>query len=319
MTDFSDRELTVTRLINAPRELVFEVWTDPRHLAAWWGPRGFVTDIQNSNIAPGGGLTFTMKGPDGHVWPNHILYLEVERPARLVWSHGSHEGKEEGRFLNTVTFADEGGRTRLTMTARLPSKEIRDALVRDVNAAEAGKQTIDKLEEYLASAEQDQFTLTRIFAAPRDRVWRAWTEREALAQWWGPKDFGFGVAAFDLRPGGVFLYRVDGPEGTPMAGTTWAKFVFREISAPERLAWVSSFCDERGETIRFPLFADWPLEVFTVLTLAEKDGRTTLTLRATPINATDAERERFAGFRASMRIGYAGTWDKLDAFLQRAA
>lgn len=142
-------------------------------------------------------------------------------------------------------------------------------------------------------------------------MWAAWTERERMAAWWGPNGMTLGVAAWDLRPGGVFHYWLEAPAG----GKMWGRFVFREIAAPERLVFVSSFSDENGGLIRHPMSATWPLEVFNVLTLTERDGRTTLTLRGGPINASEIERQTFQENRGNLRQGFAGTWSQLDAYL----
>jgi uncharacterized protein YndB with AHSA1/START domain len=162
--------------------------------------------------------------------------------------------------------------------------------------------------------ETQEFTVTRTVAAPREKVWRAWTEAESLARWWGPKGCTLRVVKLDLRPGGVFHYAMAVP-GQEMFG----RFVFREIVAPERLVFVVSFSDAAGGITRAPfpqLQGKWPLEVLNVVTFAEENGATTLTLRGGPINATEEERAIFAGHTESMRQGFGGTFDQLDEFLR---
>ncbi|MBW3624243.1 MAG: SRPBCC domain-containing protein [Armatimonadetes bacterium] len=156
-----------------------------------------------------------------------------------------------------------------------------------------------------------EFVVTRDFDAPRDLVWRAWTEADRLMRWFGPKGFAMHVAEMDLRPGGAFHYGLRSPNGQEM----WGKWVFREIAPPERLAFLASFADEAGNTIRAPFSAEWPLELLSTVTFDERDGRTTLTMRSVPVNATEAERRTFeAGFK-SMQAGWGGTLDQLDAHL----
>jgi uncharacterized protein YndB with AHSA1/START domain len=165
--------------------------------------------------------------------------------------------------------------------------------------------------------ETQEFTLTRTFAAPRERVWRAWTDAESLARWWGPKGCALRVVGLDLRPGGVFHYAMAVQPGQEMFG----RFVFREIVAPERLTFVVSFSDAAGGITRAPfpqLQGKWPLEVLNVVTFTEENGATTVTLRGGPINATEEERAIFAGHTDSMRQGFSGTFDQLDEFLQGA-
>jgi uncharacterized protein YndB with AHSA1/START domain len=153
--------------------------------------------------------------------------------------------------------------------------------------------------------------ITWVFDAPRGLVWKAWTEPERLARWWGPKGFTMLKAMLDLRPGGLFHYGMRSPDGQEM----WGKFVYREIAAPERMVFVNSFSDEKGGTTRAPFAATWPLDVLNTLTLAESGGKTTLTLRGAPLNATDEERATFAAAGKSMEQGFAGTFEQLDTYL----
>lgn len=155
-------------------------------------------------------------------------------------------------------------------------------------------------------------TLTRAFNAPRDIVFKAWTEPERLAKWWGPKGFDFVVASMDLRPGGAFHYCMRGPNGMEM----WGKLVYEEIVAPERLVFVNSFSDKDGGLTRHPMSATWPLEIHNTLTLTEENGKTTLTLHGGPVNATEAERQTYAAGRSGLQQGMAGSFAQLDAYLE---
>jgi len=160
----------------------------------------------------------------------------------------------------------------------------------------------------------EDFVISRVFDAPRERVWKAWTSAEALAQWWGPKGCTIRVIKLDFRLGGVFHYAMAYRPGHEMYG----RFVYREIAAPGRLVFINSFSDAEGGITRapFPQLGDrWPLEVLNNMTLTEKDGKTTLTLRGGPINATDEERKTFVGMFDSMRKGFGGTFDQLTAHL----
>jgi uncharacterized protein YndB with AHSA1/START domain len=158
-----------------------------------------------------------------------------------------------------------------------------------------------------------EFVVTREFDAPRDLVFRAWTEAERLGRWWGPKGFTMLACTLDLRPGGVFHYGMRSPDGRAM----WGKWVFREVAEPERLVFIASFSDEAGGTTRNPFAAEWPLEVLSTLTFAEQGGKTTLTMRAAPLNATEAERKAFEAGHESMRKGWAGTLDQLAEHLAK--
>jgi uncharacterized protein YndB with AHSA1/START domain len=161
------------------------------------------------------------------------------------------------------------------------------------------------------AAPKSEFTITRVFNAPRTLVFDAWTEASRLAQWWGPKGSTLKVAKLDLRPGGTFLYSMLTPDGREM----WGKFVYREIVPPERLVLVNSFSDASGNIVRAPFSPDWPLEILNVMTLTEEGGRTTLSLTGGPINASEAECRKFDSWHDSMRQGFGGTFDQLEAYL----
>lgn len=148
VSNTADREIGTTRIFDAPRELVWEVWTDPNHIARWWGPRGFTNTIKKMDVKPGGIWQFIMHGPDGVDYPNKIVYLEIKKPERLVYNHGE-EGKPEF-FRVTVTFEDQSGKTKLSMKGLFKTKAERDEVVEKYGAIEGMKQNMDRLENYLA-------------------------------------------------------------------------------------------------------------------------------------------------------------------------
>jgi uncharacterized protein YndB with AHSA1/START domain len=143
------RTIVTTRVFDAPRELVFAAWSDPEHLAQWWGPNGFTTTTHAFDMRPGGVWRFVMHGPDGRDYQNRITYEEIVAPERLVYSHGGDEDVEPVQFRVTVTFEDLGGKTRLTMRALFPSAAERDRVVKEYDAAEGGKQTLARLAQHL--------------------------------------------------------------------------------------------------------------------------------------------------------------------------
>ena len=155
-----------------------------------------------------------------------------------------------------------------------------------------------------------ELVITRILNAPRDLVFKMWTEARHLEKWWGPKGFNIIVKKFDLQPGGTFLYCMAG-DGFEM----WGKFTYLEIAGPEKLVFINSFSDKDGNITRAPFSATWPLEVMNTLTLTEENGKTTLTVRGGPHNATDEERKMFESMFESMNQGFGGTFEQLDAYL----
>ena len=143
--DEESRSISGTRVFDAPRELVFDVWTDPNHIANWWGPRGFTTTTHVMDVRPGGEWRFIMHGPDGTDYDNEIVYLEVVRPERLVYTHGPAP-----IFDVTVTFTEEGGKTRVTMRSIFASAAVRDQVAEEFGAIEGMNETLDRLVEYVA-------------------------------------------------------------------------------------------------------------------------------------------------------------------------
>src|ERR1043166_3431683 len=144
------------------------------------------------------------------------------------------------------------------------------------------------------------FVISRPFDPPRDKVWKSWTDREQLLRWFGPKGFQMTTATLDFRPGGVFHYCLQSPEGHEM----WGKFVYREIAAPERIVLVNSFSDNAGGLTRHPLSATWPLEMLSITSFQEQGGKTTITVEWSPLNATDEEQKTFDGARDGMKGGW---------------
>jgi len=149
----ADREIIISRDFDAPRELVWEAWINPEHVAQWWGPRGFSTTIEVMDVRPGGIWKHVMHGPDGADYPNLSTFTEVVKPERIVYQHGgSRKGDPGVQFESTWTFeALDSGKTRLTIHMVFPTAEARDRVVREFGAIEGGKQTLARLAEFLAT------------------------------------------------------------------------------------------------------------------------------------------------------------------------
>jgi uncharacterized protein YndB with AHSA1/START domain len=167
----------------------------------------------------------------------------------------------------------------------------------------------------LAETKSADFVISRIFDAPRDLVWKCFADPERMKEWFGPKGSVIVAWKMDFRVGGTYHGAMRAGGGPPM----WAKFVYREIVAPERLVWVHSFSDEAGNLTRHPLSPTWPLELLTTVTLEDAPGgKTRLTLRWSPLNASQEERETFDAAHDSMRGGWGGSFERLDAYLAGA-
>jgi uncharacterized protein YndB with AHSA1/START domain len=143
------REIVQMREYEAPRELVWEAWTRPEHVDKWWGPDGFVTRTESMDVRSNGIWRFIMTGPDGTIFPNHISYMDVAAPERLIYAHGA-EADAPAHFHVTAIFeALDATRTRVTMTSLFPTKAARDVVVEKYGAIEGGKQTLARLAYHL--------------------------------------------------------------------------------------------------------------------------------------------------------------------------
>ncbi len=143
------REIVMSRLFDAPRELVFDAWTKAEHLAQWWGPRGFSLTTHEIDVRPGGVWRFTMHGPDGVDYRNRIVFLEIVKPERLSYKHDPEKGTEPVNFQVSVTFFEMGGQSGVTVRMLFPSAAAREHVVKKYGADEGLKQTLERLAEHL--------------------------------------------------------------------------------------------------------------------------------------------------------------------------
>lgn len=145
MSTSDPRDLSVSRLIRASREQVFDVWTQPDHIKNWWGPEGFTNTISKMDVVPGGEWHLVMHGPDGKDYKNKSVFKEVVRPERLVIDHVSGP-----KYEMTVTFEEKGKDTLLTISMRFETAQLRDTMIREVGADKGLIENVDKLERYIA-------------------------------------------------------------------------------------------------------------------------------------------------------------------------
>jgi uncharacterized protein YndB with AHSA1/START domain len=167
-------------------------------------------------------------------------------------------------------------------------------------------------------AQSEAFSLTHKFSAARDLVFRAFTRAAHLRKWWGPSGFTVAVCRFDRRPGGVFHYSMQAPAGHRMGDRpVWSKFVYQEIALPERLVLLSAFSDEDGGLTRHPTRPTWPMQVRSDFTFTEQNGQTTVTLCATPHEATELERNTFTASRALVQKDVKESFSQLERYLAK--
>jgi uncharacterized protein YndB with AHSA1/START domain len=167
----------------------------------------------------------------------------------------------------------------------------------------------------MATDVKNDFVITRVFDAPRETVWRCFTEPERMKEWFGPKGSTVVASNMDLRVGGTYHGALRAGDGPVM----WAKFVYREVAPLERLVWEHSFSDEGGGLTRHPLSPTWPLKLLTTVTFEDAGaGKTKLTLRWSPLDASEEEQKTFDAAHDGMRTGWGGSFEQLDAYLRRA-
>ena len=145
----TEKEMIFSRIVNAPRELVFDVWTIQEHVEKWWGPDGFTTTSKQFELKPEGVWLFTMHGPDGIDYPNKIVFMEIDRPAKLVYRHSDDEGVEPVRFHSEVTFEEENGKTLITMHMIMETAEMLTKVVEEYGAYEGAIQHLARMRDYL--------------------------------------------------------------------------------------------------------------------------------------------------------------------------
>ena len=305
--------LTITRILNAPREVVFKAWTDPAQLAQWWSPHGFTRSVSELDARPGGVMRGAMRGPDGTAYPDTGMFHEIVPPERLVFTSvgiADEAGRPLLEVRNTVTFDDLGRRTKLTLHAEVvtAAPEVAGALA---GMAEGWSQSLDKLAEYLATGavapseprltgvltlpSDRSIAHTRIFDAPRDRVFQVYTDPQRIPQWWGPKRHTTVVDQMDVRPGGVWRFvtrYADGHE-EDFHGE------YREIAPPARLVQTFEWEGMPGHV------------AVETMTLEDLNGQTRMTLTST----FDSVEDRDGTIESGMEDGARESWDRLAALL----
>jgi uncharacterized protein YndB with AHSA1/START domain len=254
-----------------------------------------------------------MRAPDGSIYPMKGTFTEVSPPENICFTSGALDGQGKLLFdvLTPVTFAERHGKTILTLEARV-TQQTPEAAPHLAGMNVGWNQSLDRMMDYAACNGPDAFVITRTFDAPRDLVFKAWTQKEHLMKWFGPKGMPMKAADLDLRPGGTFHYCLALPDGKDM----WGKWTFRDIAPPESIVLISSFSDAAGGITTHPFAKDWPRETLSATTLVEENGKTVLTVRWVPYtSSTDAERKVFREGHASMQQGWGGTMEALTAYL----
>ncbi len=289
-----DREISATRIFDAPRALIWRAFTDADHLKHWWGPNGFTNTFHAFDLKVGGLWRFTMHGPDGRNYENESRFVEIDWLNKIILDHIC-----EPHFRLTVQLEDYNSKTKLTWHMRFESLEMFEA-IKPV-AVPGLAENLDRLGAHLPLIDplRRELTIVRTFAAPRALVWRAWTDPEHLAKWWGPDGFTNPHCTVDLRVGGVLEILMRAPDGRefPMRG------IFQEIIVPERLVFTNAPVSEKGEPL---------IDGLTTVTFIEQGGKTEMTLHTRAIGLVPEAAFMILG----MGAGWSQSIDRLTALLE---
>ena len=292
-----DKELTITRVLNAPIDLVWKVWTDPDHIKNWWGPNGFTNTIFEMDVKPGGNWEFIMHGPDGKDYKNKSIFKEIIKHKRIVYEHLTGP-----KFRATIEFTPQGRKTLLEWQMVFDTPEERDKTVKTFKADVGLKQNIFKLEGYLKNVSSEKvMTMTRTIKASGEILFKAWIDPEQLKKWWGPKGFTNPVCNADATPGGEILIHMQAPDKTiyPMGGE------FHEIVEPERLVLTTAALDKNGNRL---------FEVLNTVTFSDENAKTKLSLHAAVSNITEEGKPYIEG----MNDGWIESIDRLAEFVEKS-
>jgi uncharacterized protein YndB with AHSA1/START domain len=282
------REITLTRVIDAPRDLVFRMWTDPVHLAKWWGPRDFTNPVCEIDFRPGGALRIVMRAPDGTDYPMAGNFREIVAPERLVFTNCAldRDGNVLLDGLTTVTFAEQGRKTKLTVQTRATA--LTPTAVRYLEGMQAGwEQTLDGLEQHAQDTAARELVVTRVIDAPREVVFRVWTDPKHAARWWGPQGFTTLSCEMDVRPGGAYRACMRSPQDTLHC----RRGIYREVSAPERLVFTFAWEDAQGNPGH---------ETVVTVRFDDIGGKTRLTLHQAVFETVTARNEHQRGWTSTI-------------------
>ncbi len=310
------RDLVITRIFDAPRELVWKAWTDPERLKRWWGPKGFTAPYAKIDPRVGGTYLYCMRSPEGKDYWGTGVFREVVPMERIVITDSFAD--EEGNVVSathygmsadiplemlvTVTFEDHEGKTKLTLRhAGLPAGP-------DQEGAKAGwSQSFDKLAddlagktsgaEFVVDRGKRHIVMSRVFDALRERVFRAYTDPKLIPQWWGPRLSTTTVERMEVRKGGRWRYVSRDPDGTEYA----FHGEYREVVPPDRLVSTFEFEGMPGHV------------VLDTATFEERGGRTTLTITSLFETVEDLE----GMLQSGMESGARESHDRLEGLLAR--
>ncbi|OGW17836.1 MAG: hypothetical protein A2X56_13540 [Nitrospirae bacterium GWC2_57_13] len=311
------QELVITRVFDAPRELLWKAWTEPERVMRWWGPKHFTAPVSKIDLRVGGKYLSCMRSPDGKDYWSTGVYREIVPLERLVMTDsfadekgsvvpGTHYGMSPDfplEMLVTVTFEGSGSRTKMTMRHEgIPGGKMREL------TREGWNGSFDKLAGLLtegngqtrviAEPGKQEVVITRVFDAPRDIVFKAYTDPNRIPQWWGPKRFTTAIDKMDVRRGGIWRFIQHDAEGREYA----FHGVYHEVRSPVRLVQTFEFEGTPGQV---------SLETAT---FEEQNGRTRVTNRSVFQSVEDRDEM----LKEGMEEGVTETMDRLAEVVAKA-
>jgi uncharacterized protein YndB with AHSA1/START domain len=306
-------QIITTRIIAAPREIIWKVLTTPQDLQHFWGPDGFTNTYTKFDLRAGGQALFTMHGPDGTNYPNRFKFLKVEAPHLLVFDHdGGEDGPKMHPFRGELELTPEGNNTRVELRMTEQTIAARDAVAKF--AVEGGRQNLERLADYVAPLANimNKFVIERSFPVSQKRLFEACSQVEHLKQWMSPAGMKVVKADQTLKPGGTYHYGLAMPDGNTM----WGKAHYKEITPNSRLVYAQHFSDEAGGITAHPMAPTWPMEMTTIMDMMS-EGESQSRLRITWLNTriVEAETNTFQGAHAGMTQGWTGSLDMLQKHL----
>jgi uncharacterized protein YndB with AHSA1/START domain len=266
--DATVREVTITHVFEAPRDLVWRAWTEADQLARWFMPHGFTIPVCEVDLREGGAFHMTVRGPDGSEHASGGVFKEIVPPERLVFTQQAFEGPDGApllEVLQTATFADRGDTTELTLRAVVltTAPETAGALA---GMEEGWLQSLEKLDAILTGRDVDtssrEIVATHLLDAPLETVWRAWTDPEHVARWWARDGFTMTTEEMDVRAGGRWRLTLHGPDGADIPATA----TYLAVQEPAVLAYLSGDPSEPGHA-------------FTTVEFSDDDHKTGVTVR----------------------------------------
>ena len=309
VVDMPAKEIVMERVLDAPRERVFEVFTKPEHIQKWWGPKRVGIAEVEFDARVGGGMFVAERGADGSMHRFAGVVREIVPPKRVVIAfHFVDEDRRrvgssraavpdewDGEIVQDVTLAAEGPRTRVTIRlSGSPSREWGEMAKLGLaeNFGRVERAVMDDM-RVTTSGDRD-ILITRTFDAPRKLVYEALTNVEHLKSWWGPRQYGPVTATADFRAGGHYRFAQSSPQGeVAFSGEV-------KESSPERIVYVEEFEAMPGHA------------ALTTVTLDERDGKTFMTVRSTYQSKDDRDAVIASGMEWGARLSYLQLDEVLD-------